>query len=173
MVNTAAVEALQAEVDRLTTENAVLRLCPSFGIYTRAAIELSWKTMAWQRLAIVYADLDDLKQMNTIYRCEGVNERIRAAFAQIRSSEIACARWMFGDELVFIMPASEARSAAARIQQAFADQGLGMTLAIVRCLCPELRENVSNAQFLVEWSKGLGRKGGVLSVLFGEEKYCE
>lgn len=157
-------EDLQQEVELLRQENQRLRLCPNFGIYTRAAIELSWASMDWRRLSVLYADIDDLKLMNTEHGCEGVNIRIRAAFSQIRSSEVVCVRWQHGDEIMFLAPTVEAATAANRIQSAFAEQGIFLTIAITRCICPDLQENVANAQFLVERSKKRRRKGLILSV---------
>lgn len=159
------LESLQQEIDRLTLENQRLRLCPCFEVYTRAAIEISWQSMLWADLAVIYADLDNLKALNSRHGHEGANTRIKSALGQVRSSEILSGRWYSGDEFVFIVPAIEANQATARIQQLFRDQGLSATFGIARCICPDLLECVANAQFLVERSKTIGKRDAIVSTV--------
>jgi GGDEF domain-containing protein len=156
------LEQLQQEVDRLREENDRLRTCSSFGIYTRGAIDLSWKDLDWRCLSVAYGDLDDLKTLNTRLGHEAANEKIRAAFAQIRSSELLCGRWQFGDELVFIAPTTEMQSAVTRIQGAFVEQGLSITIAATVCRSAVLSKNVCVAQRHVEHCKQTRRKGAIV-----------
>lgn len=104
-----------------------LAVSPSFGCLTRPAFELSLACVDSSDMAVIYFDIDWMKQANDRYTKEGVNDRIRAAIA-FRRDDIG--QWFSGDEFVAFLSLEDALGFAQRVQAQLHEQGLSATILI-------------------------------------------
>jgi len=127
---------METSINQLKAENKALRALVqdlsvdnSFGILTAPALRRRVADMADpQPLAAVYLDVDDMKGANARHGHADVDRRIHAALTA-RSSDSVMGRWLWGDEIVAIVPWTDAIGFCDRISDAFRDQEMSCTIA--------------------------------------------
>lgn len=121
------LQELEARLQSLEQENVMLKMHKPYGILTRAGFEIEQRTVTGTQY-VAFSDLDDMHGLNAAHGYETVNEKIRSAL-QLRSDDlILTGLWFSGDEIVFIIR-NNPKGFCARVQQSFADHGIGITLA--------------------------------------------
>jgi GGDEF domain-containing protein len=107
---------------------AKLQKCPDFGCLTRQGIE---RRKPGRKAVIVFIDIDYMKQANTDYGYNAVNEKIRAVLERItRKGDIVSGRWFSGDEFVFFASGSDGAAICDRIKAEFAADDFGLSLGV-------------------------------------------
>lgn len=156
LVAAAAVAYHQAVVNRLERD-------ATYGCLTRAGVDRRWARTRKAGRAVVFGDIDAMHELNARLGYEEVNGRIRRALARLttRPDDVIGGRWYSGDELVYIVPATDGDGFARRMQRAFEAEGLGITLAVAPLAGRTLVEGVEAAQKLVSQAKAEGRRGTI------------
>lgn len=135
-----------AHLDRLI-------LNPWFGTLTRNAFDILLDQIDdWSNRAIVYFDIDGLKQANDRWGKAGSSKRIADALAW-RAGDIGC--WFSGDEFAAIVPVADALEFAQRIQSELRLQEMSATIVILSS--PGGREAIDRAETLVSECKTRAR----------------
>lgn len=140
-----------------------------YGCWTRAGLEhIVWPQIRERARWIIFADLDNLHELNETLGYEVVNERIQIAVKLLRHTDVpAAGRWFSGDELVWIIcqaddrPPSNPHLAAKRILASFRAVNLSATFGIACVLSFDLAENVLPAANLVQQSKNKNKRGTI------------
>ncbi|BAY20822.1 GGDEF domain-containing protein [Calothrix sp. NIES-2100] len=145
-------------------------ICPVYNIFTRAALEIRWKTIDKTDLAIAFLDVDKLKQANQFYGQADCNNRLAKALSVLRGSERfeISGRFYYGDEVVIIAPVKDIMKPVKRVQDALKANGLSATIAITR-YNPEhksLTDAVKPANKIVENLKAENIRGIVYSDIY-------
>jgi GGDEF domain-containing protein len=124
----AALIALRAEILRLQTELEERDHDPAFGCLKREAIER--RATPTSGHALVFIDLDGVHAINArTGSYERVDSLVRAALADLacRDSDILAGRWQSGDELVFVVPQTDADGFLVRLAEMFGAHELTFT----------------------------------------------
>jgi hypothetical protein len=99
----------------------------NFGCLTKAGL-LALHTYT-EGMSIVFCDVNGMHAANKKYTYAGVDRRIKASIG-CRETDTVAAQWMSGDEFLFVVPTEDAEGFAARIAQAFIDNGLSAMFGI-------------------------------------------
>lgn len=122
------IENTYAErIRELEAENNALRTNPWFGVLTRNAFDQYLRSVEWTHKAIIYLDVDGLKQANNKWGKEESSRRIRAALS-VRSNDIGT--WFSGDEFALVVDIHDALGVALRLRDAFHAQNMSATFLI-------------------------------------------
>jgi predicted signal transduction protein with EAL and GGDEF domain len=108
-----------------------------FGCLNRNGLDEAIAGMDFNGLALVYADVDDLKTANEKWGKAQSSARIAQAI-KMRGSDIVFGQWFSGDEFAAFVPVDHAYAFALRLQQNFKKVGMGVSI----CIAP-ITENAS------------------------------
>lgn len=146
------VEQLQIELERLKTENALLKTHAPYGILTRAGFEIEKRTLTNAQY-VVFGDIDRMHELNAAHGYETVNQMIRSAL-RLRSDDLLLTGlWFSGDEIVFVIQ-SDPEGFCERVRSSFVKQGMTITLAFEQIQHgDELNEAISKAARKVQEAK--------------------
>lgn len=151
-------EQLISLVQQQQVEINAYRVDPSFGILSRAALEFDPPTQE----GVIFIDVDNMHQLNELWRYDIVNVRIREVFQRMRTSDTKAARWFSGDEFAVFLPLKDRDKTAARIRQLFADRGISVTMALTEVYNPGAwRTAVKRAADMVQSSKRNNMRGTI------------
>jgi GGDEF domain-containing protein len=126
----------------------------AYGCYSRQGLEL----VVWPRIAdkarwVIFADIDDMHQLNTRLGYAEVDRRIRVAL-QVRSSDVmATGRYFSGDEIVWVISNGDPEGMIKRLASNLAQQGLSAVFASSPVTSKMLTENVASAAARVQEAK--------------------
>jgi hypothetical protein len=133
----------------------------AYGCYSRQGLEL----VAWPRIAakakwVIFADIDDMHQLNTDLGYAEVDRRIREAL-QVRASDVmATGRYFSGDEIVWVISNGDPEGMISRLTKSLAKQNLSALFAFAPVISKKLTENVASAAARVQEAKqARGRAG--------------
>jgi predicted signal transduction protein with EAL and GGDEF domain len=121
---------LQAKCERLSVSRW-------FGCLNRNGLDEAIAGMDFGGLALVYADVDDLKTANERWGKAQSSARIAQAL-KMRSNDILFGQWFSGDEFAAFVPVDEAYAFALRLQENFKKVSMGVSI----CIAP-ITENTS------------------------------
>jgi GGDEF domain-containing protein len=126
-----------------------LMQCPVFGCLTRQGIERRRRKVG---NAVVFADIDKMKEANSLWGYEETNRRIAAAIADLRG-DLVMGRWFSGDEFVISCNGQDGDALCQRIQDVFAAQGLSITCAWALSTAAPLQQQVDALSKIVAQAK--------------------
>lgn len=155
------IAELEAEVERLSID-------PAYGCLTRPGLERRWRETPPCAAAVVYTDLDHFGELNAAYGHAAMNARVRAALAALTtraSDAVFGGRYFSGDELLYVVPLSDATGFALRMQRAFRAQGIGATIVILPIGAGDVQLHGDRAAALVTELKHAGLRGQVERVI--------
>lgn len=136
--------------------------CPTFGCLTRQGIDTYWqKQRRRKNLSIVFLDIDHMHELNQSLGYAKVDQRLRRAFSTVRKDELL-GRWYSGDELILLVPSSEAYQAALRLKSALNLEGIQATFGITKAEGEFLSDVVKSASALVQDAKFQGNRGTII-----------
>ncbi len=130
----------------------------AYGCLTRAGLEALHQYSEGRE--VIFLDLDGMHDLNTKYGYAEVDARIAGSLAAMRSSDVICARWYSGDEIVLIVPAGTAMGAAHRLLGEMVSRELSATFGISG-LTQDLAESVAAASSKVQDAKSRNERGTV------------
>ena len=138
-----------------------------FGCYTRKGLEkMIWPEIIGNVQYCVFIDVDDMHGLNERHGYDGVNLLIKNSLL-VRSTDYVAGQWFSGDEFVVLIAENEGREESdvnqfcERLQYAFAENGISITIGVSDALSPNLMEVVKPAFDLVQEAKRLGRRGTI------------
>jgi len=136
----------------------------TYGCYSRQGLELvAWPKVAKKARFILFADIDQMHELNTEHGYAEVDRRIRNAL-KVRSSDLAATgRWYSGDEIVWVISEGDPYGLARRLTDSLKKQGLGATFAVAAVTSKKLSVNVNKAAAKVQAAKKNGQRGSVVS----------
>ncbi len=126
-----------------------LMKCPIFGCLTRQGIERRRRQVG---NALVFADIDKMKEANAMWGYEETNRRISAAIANLRD-DLVMGRWFSGDEFVISCNSQDGDALCDRIRGVFAAEGLSITCAWGLSTAAPLQEQVDALSKIVAEAK--------------------
>lgn len=131
----------------------------TFGCLTRAGGEKAW---SGRPVDVLFFDVDFMHDLNSRLGYTEVDSRIRTAL-HVRSSDTIIARWYSGDEIIVITPTGDGLLTGRRLLDAFRDQGLTFTGAVVKS-AGSLSETVTIASREVQALKSQNVRNTVVSL---------
>jgi GGDEF domain-containing protein len=152
---------VDARITELENKIAQLQRSPVFGCYSRAGIEDVLAGADLSDRAVVYFDIDNMKQANEQHGKTGVNLKIRAALGGVRETDIVIGQWFSGDEFIALVTLADAFGFVTHLRAAFIREGLGATFAVLS-IADGIEAATERADQLITASKVAGRKGGIL-----------
>lgn len=115
-----------AEQQRLINR---LSVNDEFGCFYREALYIHLERMSLKGLAVVFFDIDQMKEANTRWGKPSVNRRIKASI-NARATDCVTGQTYSGDEFAAFPPEEDAVAMARRIQKGFWDHGLTATFVV-------------------------------------------
>lgn len=150
---------LEAALDMI----AELDQDPAWGGCSPAGLRYRLRRLHAGRWGVVVLDLDNLHSLNDTLGHAEVDRRMQTAF-RVRHSDVLRGRWAFGDEVVLIVPAEDARDCAARLLHDLRAVGLSATFAVVEDAGGAFEAAVAAGQTRIEAAKRAGERGEVFTV---------
>lgn len=138
----------------------------SYGCLTRPGLEALHRYSEGKE--VLFLDLDGMHDLNAQFGYAEVDARIAASLASVRHSDVVCARWYSGDEIIFIVNTGDAAGLAARLQSAFVNAELSATYGFAP-LSADLTASVNKASGYVQFAKSVGRRGTISGFSHGTE----
>ena len=155
------MELTQTELEQLWHDKA-------YGVLTRPAIEIEYnRRSAGQIHWVIFLDLDNIHNLNSQFASDTedgyskVDEKVRAAFASVRSTDLLVAgRFKSGDEVVFLI-AGDPERFCERLQTSLNEQGLSATMAYTQPL-QDFETTIKQAAIQVKRAKKKNLRGRVI-----------
>ena len=145
--------------DELINLVEVLKIDPTYGVYSRASLELSPP----QGECIIFWDIDNMHTLNAELSYQGVDEKIKRVCRRIREVDghLRIIRWYSGDEFIYSCNNSDALGAANRILSMFAAEGIGITVGVASVKGDQWLSAVTRASSFVQRAKFVERRGTI------------
>jgi GGDEF domain-containing protein len=159
-----------AELAALRAKLAVYQRSPSFGCYTRQALDLDiLPNFDPTGFDLLYFDIDSLTKLNDQYgKAERkhadlacVNERIAASFAAMRSADIIIGQWFSGDEFIALIPSDDAYGFANRLADVLRSNGVTATMVLITLAGRSIRLTIDAADNLTSAAKHIGLRNRI------------
>lgn len=137
-----------------------------YGCFTRAGFEeVVWPAIKGDALWAVFLDIDGLHALNSKFDTyEPVNAMIFKALSVLRESDIKAGQLNSGDEIFIFLCKNENRERAidpqgvvGRLVEAFSEQGMSATFAVVPVVSDDL---ITNLQPAIKRVKDIKEKRG-------------
>lgn len=107
-----------------------LAISPVFGVPTRSALEVALLDFDLTGLALVYFDIDQLKQANELWG-KVVSSRKIATALHARATDLLIGQWFSGDEFLALVPIQDATAYAEVLLASFKAQSMSATIVII------------------------------------------
>lgn len=152
------IRELQAYIKKQDEIIERLSIDPSYGILTRAALEIDLAPREKEIRFVAFLDIDYLHDLNSRIGHDEANKKIRRALHLRASDVILSGKWYSGDEIVILLSGDPA-AFCARLQEAFDQEGMSITIFFTP-YSGKLLEDVEKAKkevFRMKSERGSGR----------------
>lgn len=150
------IRRLEEENAALHAENERLAIDSAFGCYSRAGLEARARLIPAGYVA-VFGDVDGLHALNAEIGYNAADARIRHAIqaTRVRHGDTTplIGKYFSGDELVWCIPASDIGGFMRRVQKAFAQHGLSITLGYAVVQADGMMAAAARASAIVQDAK--------------------